>query len=85
MVVDGNVLSPESIEEVLKIPLIGVIPEDDKVFLSCGSDCFYRKKSGKAFKMLANNLEKGTKRIYACTKGYKGVLGSIKRSLKRSL
>ena len=82
LVVDGSTLSPEQIESVLKVCMIGVIPDDDKVLLCVGGAV---GKSGKAFKMLANNIEKGTNKIYRFRKGYEGFWGSIKRGLKRSL
>lgn len=82
LVVDGSTLSPEQIEEVLKTEMIGVIPDDDKVLLCVNGIV---GKSGKAFKMLANNIEKGTNKIYRFRKGYEGFWGSIKRGIRRSL
>ena len=82
MIVDGEILSPTEIADTLKIPLLGVIPQDDGVFLG------EQSKGGeaqKAFRILANNLLKGTKKIYNATSRYHGFFGSIRRSLKKSL
>ena len=81
MVVDGEILSPGEISDILKIPLIGIIPQEDGVFLG------ERGRSGaqKAFKYLADNIVKGTRKIYNFTYKYNGFFGSIRRSLKKSL
>ncbi len=80
MIVDGDILSPPEISKILKIPLIGVIPQEDGVFLG--------ERGGgaqKAFRMLANNIIKGTRKLYNAAGRYDGFFGSIRRSLKRSL
>lgn len=80
MIVDGDILSPPEISKILKIPLIGVIPQEDGVFLG--------ERGGgaqKAFRMLANNIIKGTCKLYNAAGRYDGFFGSIRRSLKRSL
>ena len=81
MIVDGEILSPGEISDILKIPLIGIIPQEDGVFLG------ERGRSGaqKAFKYMADNLVKGTRKIYNATYKYNGFFGSIRRCLKRSL
>ena len=80
LVADGEILSPGEIAEILKIPLIGIVPQEDGVFLG------ERQGSAqKAFKMLAANLQKGTRKLYNATGKYNGFFGSIRRSLKKSL
>ena len=80
MIVDGETLAPAEIADILKIPLLGVIPQDDGVFLGeRGGD------ARKAFRLLANNLAKGTRKVYNATGKYHGFFGSIRRSLKKSL
>ena len=82
MIVDGEILSPGEISEILKIPLIGIVPQEDGVFLG-------EKERGsgarKAFKLLAGNIAKGTRKIYNATYKYNGFFGSIRRNLKKSL
>ena len=81
MVADGEVLSPPEIANILKTPLLGVIPQDDGIFLG------ERFAGGgkKAFRMLAGNVMKGTRRIYNAAGRYGGFFGSIRRSLKKNL
>ena len=82
MVADGEVLSPNEIAGLLKVPLLGVLPQEDGVFLG------ERRRSSegqRAFRMLAANIAKGTRRLYNPTGRYRGFFGSIRRSLKKSL
>lgn len=80
MIIDGEILSPREIAEALKTPLLGVVPQDDGVFLGerAGS-------AQKAFRLLAGNVMKGTRRIYNAASKYGGFFGSIRRSLKKNL
>ncbi len=82
MIVDGEVLSPREISEILKTPLLGVIPQDDGVFLGDRSG---GGGAQKAFRLLAGNVMKGTRRIYNAAGKYSGFFGSIRRSLKKNL
>ena len=81
MIIDGEILSPKEISEILKISLIGIIPQDDGVFLGENT----KTDAGKAFKLLANNFSKGQRKIFNATYKYHGFFGSIRRSLKKSL
>ena len=80
MIVDGEILSPREIAEARKTRLLGVVPQDDGVFLGerAGS-------AQKAFRLLAGNVMKGTRRIYNAAGRYGGFFGSIRRSLKKNL
>ena len=85
LVVGGQMMSPYDIEGLLKTELVGVLPEEDSVFLSGGyclpssSDCY------KAYKTLANNIVKNTKKIFDVTNKYIGFFGSIRRSIKKNI
>ena len=82
MVAEGEVLSPREIAQLLKVPLLGVLPQEDGVFLG------ERRRSSegqRAFRMLAQNVAKGTRRLYNPAGRYRGFFGSIRRSLKKSL
>lgn len=79
MMLTRETLSPDEIVDLLKIPLLAIIPEDDEVFLNNLSD------TSKAFKIMANNLTGGRTKIFDATKKYSGIFGAIKRGLKRSL
>lgn len=75
----GESLSPQEIESLLKTPLVGVIPEEYSIY---NGDVSILHSS---VKTLASNLRLGRQKLYDPTRKYTGVLGSIRRALKRSL
>ncbi len=75
----GESLSPQEIESLLKTPLVGVIPEEYSIY---NGDISILHSS---VKTLASNLRLGRQKLYDPTRKYTGVLGSIRRALKRSL
>lgn len=79
LLVSGDCLSPREAEELLKLPLIGVIPEEYEIGESDLSEVHT------AFRMLAGNLLTGKKKLYDVTKKYSGLWGNFRRVLKRSL
>lgn len=86
LILNGEMFSVESIIDAMKLDILGVIPEDDDISslssigglagLSCG---------GRAFTLLAENLHTGTKKVYDCTIKYRGILGNLRRNLKRKV
>lgn len=80
MVVGGEILPPREIASILKLPLIGIVPQEDDVFLG-------EKGRGaqKAFRLLAANVAGHTRKLYNVTGKYDGFFGSIRRSLKKNL
>ncbi len=83
LIMSEKMLLPFDIEDILKIKLIGVLPEEDVVFLSSGYRISKKSESFKAFKILANNLHMGKSKIFDATKKYSGFFGSIRGSIKR--
>lgn len=79
MLMNGDILSPQEIADILKIPLLAVLPESDDVYLNALDD---RKK---AFKIAANNLAGGKTKYYDAAKRYSGFLGKIRMGLKRGI
>jgi septum site-determining protein MinD len=79
LLASGESLSPTESETLLKIPLLGVVPEDYTIY---GGEfaCLHS-----AFKTLANNLLTGKRKIYDTTRKYVGVIGALRRTLKKSL
>ncbi len=75
----GEVLSPEEISETLRIPLVAVIPEEDRIFLDNISE------KSRAFRLLASVCAGGKVKIVDAQKGYGGLFGAIRRGLKRNL
>lgn len=82
LILGERMLYPLDIKELLKTELIGVLPEEDVVFLSSGEVLPKRTESYKSYQMLAKNLLGTSTKIYDVTKKYKGFFGSIKRRLK---
>ena len=85
LVVGKVMLSPEEIEKTLKCRLLGVIPEDDRVFLYSAGFLPPDSPSFKAFKILSTNLLSGKEKLYNYDGEYRGFIGSIRRGLKRTL
>ena len=85
LIVGGKMMLPFDIESLLKAELVGVLPEEDDVFLSCGYSLPKTSDSYKAYKILANNVVKNKKKIFDVTDKYTGFLGSIRRGLKKTL
>ena len=85
LILNHKMMLPIDIGQLLKTELIGVLPEEDVVFLSSGYGLPNKCASAKAYKMLANNLHKGTRKIFDTTCKYTGFFGSIRRSIKKSI
>lgn len=85
LMVGDKMMMPNDIQAILKTELIGVLPEEDVVFLSIGYGLPVGSDSFKAYKILANNLIKDTRKIFDVTGKYVGFFGSIRRSLKKSV
>ena len=79
MLLSGEILSPKEIEEILKTPILGILPEEDDVFLNNLSD------KTRAFKLLAVNLLSDRQKLYDVTRRYSGVIGNIRRILRKGL
>ncbi len=79
LLIAGECLSPLDVSDLLKIPLLGLLPEEygmaDGVLTEISS----------AYKTLANNLLSGKRKLYDVTKKYSGFFGNIRRVLKRNL
>ena len=85
LMIDGKMFFPSDIENMLKTKLIGVLPDEDEVLLSCGYGLSKGSDSYKAYKMLAKNVINGNSQVYNCLDKYTGLLGSIRKKLKKSL
>ena len=83
LVLSGDIYSDIDIENTLKVPIVGVIPEDDGVIDGIVDNP--SMASLKAFKLLANNVKKQEEKTYNYVKKYTGFWGSIRRELKKRL
>lgn len=86
LILNREMLSVDDIYDLLSVNILGVVPEDDLVFVSD----FYRiykkpSKVNRAFTLLKDNILDGTNKIFDCTTAYRGFLGFLKRKIKRSV
>ena len=88
LVKDKLMLDVYDIAKALNIEFGGVIPEDDnvtlfsnfsKVKINYSLPCF------RAISLLKENIETGSKKLFDCTYKYKGIIGSVKKLLKRKV
>lgn len=86
MLLSGEIISIEKIIELLNIPIMGVIPDDDAISTLSSLGAFaYGTTGAKAFSILAENVHNGSKKIYDCTYRYRGFMGVIRRNIKRKV
>lgn len=84
MMLNGEMLDVQEIVRAMKIPLLGVIPEDDEISRSCSVGGFLNsQESARSFAFLCENIHNGSKKIYDCTYKYRGLVGYLKRSIKK--
>ena len=79
LLLSGDCLSPKEIAELLKAPVIGILPEEDRIYEGDITEIH------PAFKMIASNLMTGKRRLYDVTKKYSGFFGNVRRALKKRL
>ncbi len=79
LLLTGESPSPQEIAELIKTPLLGVIPEEYTI----ANGTFSQLHT--AFKVLGNNLLTGRRKSYDTTAKYTGFFGGIRRILKRKL
>ena len=87
LMVSSEMLDYNDICQILKMPPIGVIPEDDIVNLvsNLGMNIKTKSEGFNAFDILAKNIHFGTRIIFDVTKKYKGLFGGLKRSIRRKI
>lgn len=86
LVLNSDMVSADEVKKVMDAPLLGVIPENDAVgvFSNTGKLLPRSNEGYKAFMMLARNFINGTDDLYDATKKYRGILGGIKRAVRRN-
>lgn len=75
----GDCLTPKEIANLLKVPILGLIPDEPSI----GNGDL--GKIHPAIQTLASNLTTGKVKMYDVTKKYVGFFGSIRRVLKKVL
>jgi septum site-determining protein MinD len=75
----GECLTPAQIENLLKTPIVGLLPEEYAMFESEFS--FIHS----SFKVLGKNLLFNKRKLFDVTRKYSGFTGAVRRALKRGL
>lgn len=84
LLASGEMLRVEDVVRALHVPLFGVIPEDDAISSACSVGGYLNSvDSTRAFTLLCENIHNGTKKIYDCEMKYRGLMGFVRRSIKR--
>ena len=85
LMLDGKMLSISTIASYLSGKVIGVVPEDDSVAVQMYRGVSFDNDSLSyiAVKMIAESIVRGKEQVFDCTKKYKGVIGSIRKCIKR--
>lgn len=79
LLLSGDCLTPKEVTELLKTPLMGLLPEEYGIYNGNLTELH------PAFRVLANNFLTGKKKLYDVTRKYSGFLGNVRRILKRNL
>lgn len=85
LMVNGEMIDVDEIIRFLHIPILGVIPEDDDITALSSIGALGGSESNRAWILLSENLHNGTRKVYDCTQKYKGLLGAIRRNIKRRM
>jgi len=86
LMLTGEMMDVNNIAKMLKLQLLGVIPEDDGIStLSSVGGLIGGNNAGRAFTLLSENVHKGSRKIYDCTVRYRGFFGNFRRNLKRKV
>ena len=84
MLLSGEIISVEKIMDILGVPIMGVIPDDDDISTLSTLGAFaYNTSGARAFSILAENVHNGSRKIYDCKTKYTGLIGTIRRNIKR--
>ena len=85
LIADNKMMMPQDIGLLLKTELLGILPEEDDVFLSNGKELPKNSDSRRAYGILAENIVAGKRKIFDTTRKYTGFWGSIRKGLKGNL
>lgn len=84
LIVKGEMMDTRDIARLLKLPILGVVPEDDNISIFSGfgrlaDNC---SKARESYAVIADNILTGRRRVLDPTRQYRGVMGKIKLLMK---
>lgn len=87
LIMRGESIGVNEMSRLLKIKIIGVVPDDDDLVLysQVGRVFEFDTRAGMAFRMIARNIESGARQLYDCTEPYRGLMGKIKLLIRRDI
>ena len=81
-VVKGDMIAPEEIAKTMRLPLYGVVPEDDDVNLGLLPDIEEKRMgAGFGYALIAAYIDGDERKIYDCTAPYRGLKNRFLRWL----
>jgi len=85
LILSGDMLNISIIRDSINGDLIGVVPEDDAVSIQMYKGIYEcnQSDSQKAIAIIARNIINGQNNLFDCTQKYKGLIGSIRKTIKR--
>jgi len=85
--IGGEMLNHNQISKLLKTQILGVLPESDDINIlsSIKFEKITKSKTIDAFMVLADNLRNEKKQIYDYESKYRGLLGIVRRNIKRGV
>ena len=81
LVMKGDALGVSDVASVLRLPVVGSVPEDDEVLLSqtVGKIADPTSRQYRAVLMIASHIMLGTSTLYDCTAKYRGIFGFFRK------
>lgn len=81
LVLKGDALGVSDVMSVLRLPVVGSVPEDDEVLIGAtvGKITDRESRHYRAVCLIASHLMMGTNELFDCTARYRGVLGLFRR------
>ena len=85
MILNGEMIKIDSIDDYLDAHILGVVPESDYVSMQLlvGGAIKYSSDVEESFSMIAKSIIGEDDKIFDCTKKYRGFIGNIRKNLKR--
>ena len=84
LILSNEMLGVEKISTYLKLSVVGAVPDD--YAMSCQSlmgDIKYDSGINMTFDYMVNKIHCGGNKVFDCTKKYRGVIGNIRRGLRK--
>lgn len=87
LILSKETLGIDDIKDSLYGKLVGVIPDDDAVGkqVYCGGQMDMNSEFSKSVYMIGKNFVNGEDKIFDCTARYRGLLGGIRKKLRKKV